>query len=396
MINITDKQRCCGCSACAAVCPENCITMKPDTEGFLYPAVNTDGCISCRACLHVCPMLHPAEEQTVPQQGWLIQNKDEAVRRDSSSGGAFSAIASSVLEKGGVVFGAAYDGAFQVVHRYAETPEELAGFRNSKYIQSDPGNCFRTVKQFLDSGRLVCFSGTPCQSEGLVRYLGHPCPKLLIVDLVCHGTASPLIWQKYLESQKIADRQIDQIRFRDKYYGYKYSTMSFIKNGNTLYHAGPQMDPMLRAFFSDICDRPSCYQCPFKKRYRVSDLTLWDCFSVYDFDRGMDDDKGTTRVLCHTPKGVLAVKEAAHTAKCREVDPDRLVRGVKEMYHSVNQNPKREQFFQDAAEMSGERLFAKYYPVNFRIRLKTAVRRILLTTNTYRTAKMLLNKVRGR
>lgn len=396
MIKITEKEHCCGCSACQAVCPKNCITLKADEEGFLYPSVNTTNCIKCQACLRVCPMIHPTEEKPVTQHGWLIQNRDEAVRMDSSSGGAFSAIASSILEKGGVVFGAAYADSFRVVHRYAETLEEIAGFRNSKYIQTDPGNCFREVKNFLDSDRWVCFSGTPCQSEGLVRYLGHPYSKLLIVDVVCHGTASPLIWEKYLECQKIQEQQIDNIRFRDKYYGYKYSTMSFIKNGKALYHAGSQMDPMLRAFFSDICDRPSCYQCPFKKRYRVSDITLWDCFSVYDFDRDMDDDKGTTRVLCHTEKGAFAVKEISHTIKYKAVAPDKLIKGSKEMFHSVKQNPKREQFFQDAAVMSGKELFAKYYPVTFRIHLKTIVRHIFLMTNTYGTVKMLLNKVRGR
>lgn len=396
MIRITEKHRCCGCSACQAACPKNCIALEADEEGFLYPSVNMDNCIKCRTCLHVCPMIHPAEEKPVPQHGWLVQNKDEAIRMDSSSGGAFSAIASSILEKGGVVFGAAYDDSFQIVHRYAETLEEIAGFRNSKYIQTNPGNCFREVKNFLDADRWVCFSGTPCQAEGLVRYLGHPYSKLLIVDVVCHGTASPLIWEKYLEYQGIQKQQIDNIRFRDKYYGYKYSTMSLLKKGKILYHAGAQKDPMLRAFFSDICDRPSCYQCPFKKRYRVSDLTLWDCFSVYDFDRDMDDDKGTTRVLCHTEKGALAVKEISHTAKCKPVVPDKLIKGSKEMFHSVKLNPKRKLFLQDAAVMSGKELFAKYYPVTFRIHLKTIVRHIFLMTNTYGTVKMLLNKVRGR
>lgn len=396
MINISDKQYCCGCSACAAICPKGCISMEADNEGFLYPTVNKDGCISCGACLNVCPMTNQTDESPFPQHGWLVQHNDDAVRMASSSGGAFTAIASCILEKGGVVFGAAYNESFEVIHRYAVTSEELAGFRNSKYIQSRPGNCFQTVKNFLEADRWVCFSGTPCQAEGLVRYLGRPYKKLLVVDVVCHGVASPLIWEKYLQYQKIAERSIDNIRFRDKHYGYKYSTMSLIKNGRTLYHAGAQMDPMLRAFFSDICDRPSCYQCPFKKRYRMSDITLWDCFSVYDFDREMDDDKGTSRVLCHTEKGKMLIESISRIAKCREVEPDKLIKGSKEMFHSVKKNPKREQFFNDAQVMSGTELFAKYYPINCQIRLKTLIRRILLQTKTYRIAKMLLNKARGR
>lgn len=128
----------------------------------------------------------------------------------------------------------------------------------------------------------------------------------------------------------------------------------------------------------------------------MSDITLWDCFSVYDFDREMDDDKGTSRVLCHTEKGKMLIESINRIAKCREVEPDKLIKGSKEMFHSVKKNPKREQFFNDAQVMSGTELFAKYYPINCQIRLKTLIRRILLQTKTYRIAKMLLNKARGR
>ena len=172
--------------------------------------------------------------------------------------------------------------------------------------------------------------------------------------------------------------------------------MSLIKDGRNVYHAGAQLDPMLRAFFSDICDRPSCYDCPFKKRYRVSDITIWDCFSVYDFDKAMDDDKGTTRALCHTEKGVKMMNGITEMAKCREFSADRLVSGVKEMYESVTMNPKREQFFEEASQMTGTELFEKYYPITARIKIKTAVRRCLLITGLYRVVKKCLNKVRER
>ena len=188
----------------------------------------------------------------------------------------------------------------------------------------------------------------------------------------------------------------DNIRFRDKFYGYKYSTMSIIQDGKNVYHAGSQLDPMLRAFFSDTCDRPSCYECPFKKRYRVSDFTIWDCFSVYDFDKKLDDDKGTTRVLCHSQKAASLMQEVMESARCEEVSADKLVAGVKEMFESVPMNPKRTVFLGDAAKMSGKELFEKYYPVTNKVKVKTAIRKALLMTGIYGTMKKCLNRVRGR
>ena len=303
MIEITDRSKCSGCAACFSVCPKLCIRMEADREGFLYPSVDREECIECGACEKVCSVLNRVEEVEKPQKAYLMQHKDEAVRLDSSAGGAFTAIATWVIEKGGVVFGAAYDENFQVHHTHIEIIEEIGRFRNSKYVQSRIGDSFKEAKSFLQKDRWVCFSGTPCQIEGLLKYLKKPYKKLVLVDVVCHGISSPLVWNKYLEYQRVEEHRPDNIRFRDKFYGYKYSTMSIIRNGKNVYHAGAQMDPMLRAFFSDMSDRPICYECPFKKRYRVSDMTIWDCFSVYDFDKSMDDDKGTTRVLCHTAKG---------------------------------------------------------------------------------------------
>lgn len=396
MIEITDKTQCCGCSACAAICPKQCITMTEDEEGFLYPTIKKEECVDCNACISVCSIQRPAKEVRTKQIGYLMQHKDEAIRMESSSGGAFSAIAFSVIEQNGVVFGAAYDENFHVIHRYVETKEQIQLFRNSKYVQSTLRDCFREVKSFLEAGRLVCFSGTPCQVEGLVRYLKKPYENLLLVDVVCHGVGSPMIWKKYLEYQNVIENGIDSIRFRDKYYGYKYSTMTLIRGGKKIYHAGAQKDPMLRAFFSDICDRPACYQCAFKKRYRVSDITLWDCFSVYDFANEMDDDKGTTRVLCHSEKGANAINAALKMLNYREIDPDRLVKGSKEMFSAVKMNPRRERFFSDASNMTGTELFESYYPITFMVKLKTQIRTLLIKAGMYKFAKKALNKARGR
>lgn len=202
MIGINEKKNCCGCTACAEICPKNCIRMKPDEEGFLYPSVDESQCIKCNACDAVCPIQNPVVEKETTQKAYLVQHRDESVRLDSAAGGAFTAIATVVLQKGGVVFGAAYDENFHVRHSYVETVDELKKFRNSKYVQSELGDSFRLVKDFLQKGRWVCFSGTPCQIEGLSKFLRKPYENLVLVDVVCHGIPSPLVWDKYLEYQK--------------------------------------------------------------------------------------------------------------------------------------------------------------------------------------------------
>lgn len=202
MIKIIDKAKCCGCTACAEKCPKKCIEMKADEEEFLYPVVNEDECVNCGACDRVCPIQNPIEEVEHNQKGYLVQHKNDDVRLESTAGGAFTAIATVVIKKGGVVFGATYDNDFQVIHTYVEKEQDLYKFRNSKYVQSSVGKSFEQVKHFLLEDRWVCFSGTPCQIEGLNKYLGKKYDKLVLVDVVCHGIPSPLVWKKYLEVQK--------------------------------------------------------------------------------------------------------------------------------------------------------------------------------------------------
>ena len=192
-----------------------------------------------------------------------------------------------------------------------KTPEDIEKMRVAGRLAAEVLEMIEPyVKPGVSTGELdrICNDYIVNEQHAVSACLGyHGYPKSVCIsinEVVCHGIPSPLIWNKYLEYQEQSFPNPDNIRFRDKFYGYKYSTMSIIRNGKNVYHAGSQLDPMLRAFFSDACDRPSCYECPFKKRYRVGDFTIWDCFSVYDFDKKMDDDKGTTRVLCHSQKDV--------------------------------------------------------------------------------------------
>ena len=349
MIDIKNKTNCCGCWACESACPKHCIDMVEDDEGFRYPNVNKDGCVDCHLCEKVCPIINARVEEPRKQRAFLLQHKDPVVLKESTSGGAFTAIASYVIKQGGVVFGAGYNERFEVVHSYTETIEGLGKFRNSKYVQSQIGSAYRDALKFLKDGKIVCFSGTPCQLEGLLSFLHKPYDNLITIDVVCHAITSPKIFRTYVE-QKMneVDGGIENIMFRDKRpYGYKYSSMSVYSNGKQAYREGVETDVLLRSFFSNINVRPSCYECKFKKRYRITDFTIWDCFDVYKFSKEMDNDKGVTRILAHTEKACHILNRLADEVNLTEINANDAVEGVKELVQSVKVNERRTMFFSE-------------------------------------------------
>ena len=397
-IQIDDKSKCCGCTACKNICPQNAIEMKEDEEGFLYPNVNKDKCVNCGLCKNVCPILNK-NNNSKEQHAFIFQNKDEQIRRESTSGGAFSAIAEEIINRNGIVFGAIFDDQFNVVHKGVETKEELWKFRNSKYVQSDLKNTFLETKINLEKNRWVCFSGTSCQIEGLKNFLGKDYEKLILVDVVCRAVPSPLIWRKYLKLRKTKIDNIKKIYFRDKIYGYKYSNLT-IYNSNDLkkpiYKNGVESDPYLRAFFSNICDRPSCYTCKFKKKNRESDITLWDCFDVEKYNKNFDDDKGTTRILTNSEKGYNFIKKLKSKNNIQEIGVEEATKGFLAMFQSVKYNNNREKFLNDAKEMEDCELFEKYFKDSLRIKLERFLRKKLVKTKIYKKILKLGKIVRKR
>lgn len=309
MIKISEKSNCCGCTACVSICPKDCISMKSDDEGFLYPEVDVKICIDCGLCEKVCPVLHPVKKEE-PSLVYAAINNNETIRLKSSSGGIFTLIAEHIIECGGVVFGVCFDKNWNVIHDYTETKEGLAKFRGSKYVQSFIGNSFNQVKSFLDSGRDVLFSGTPCQVVGLKNYLRKSYSNLYTVDVVCHGVPSPDVWKKYLQ-ETVCKRYntnkkklnytdyISSINFRSKEYGWKKYNMRIEFKDGTIYSMPFFDNPYMNIFLSDLSLRPSCYNCPSKIANTQSDITLADFWGVDNINPEIDDDKGCGLVLIH-------------------------------------------------------------------------------------------------
>ena len=235
MITINNKHNCCGCSACVQACPKQCISFEEDEQGFRYPLVDKAICVDCGMCEKVCPVLNAGEPRQ-PLAVYAAINPNEEIRKESSSGGIFTALAESVLDEGGVVFGARFNDQWEVVHAYTESKEGLAPFRGSKYVQSRVGETYRQTKVFLQQGRKVMYTGTPCQIAGLKRYLGKEYDQLLTVDVVCHGVPSPMVWRDYLRDITSDNLpQIASINFRDKSTGWKNFRLKIYKQeGNIL------------------------------------------------------------------------------------------------------------------------------------------------------------------
>ena len=393
-IDITSKEDCCGCTACKSICPNNAIKMVRDEEGFLYPTIDATKCINCGLCKKVCPILKKQTSNDFKQVGYIFQNKDENTRKESTSGGFYTAIGEYIIKKGGYVYGASYDENFVVKHTCAKDILELKKFRKSKYVQSNQNEVFKEIKERLDSNHLICYSGTPCQVAGLKSYLNKDYNNLVLIDIMCHSVPSPLVFEKYKEYilKKMNAKKILDIDFRDKSkYGYKYSMMTVLTD-NGKYSQGIDTDPYLRAFFSDYSVRPSCYNCKFKTQKRVSDITIWDCFNISEIEKNFDDDKGTTRLLIQSQKGLDIIKSLSQN-NIKEIDVNILTSNVKEMLQSVNYNSGRTAFFKDINKKS---LFDDYFPKNIKTRLNSCIRKFLSITGTYtfikKTVKRLLRK----
>ena len=392
---------------CAGVCPKNCIEMQTDNEGFVYPHVDASSCVNCHMCENVCPVINVSGDRGEFEQcGYIVQHKDPRVLRESTSGGAFTAIAKYVLDRGGIVFGVElqddlYATPSAAHHIWVDKEADLKKFRNSKYIQSFIGGTAQQIKSFLEQGKYVCFSGTPCQVEGLKQYLDVKKvdqTKLVLVDVVCRAVPSPLIFRKYLEHQeKKNSEHITSVRFRDKHYGYKYSTMNVISDRNHgNYHRGVESDPWLRAFFSNICDRPSCHDCKFRKLHRVSDFTIWDCFHVGRFSKELDNDKGATRLLVHSLKGQQVLDVVSSDMSVISVPVQTIIDGAKELSESVAPNERREVFFSDAKTLDGYDLFEKYFPETAKVKLKRVIRMTAFRLGIYSVAKKTFVRLTGK
>lgn len=302
-----EESLCCGCTACESICPFGggetpALKMEADDKGFLYPKINEDVCISCHACERVCfyqSGIAKIEDQFPEPIAFAVKAKEETLRQHSQSGGAFGVFAHKILVEHGIVYGAAFDQAFIVKHRRITKEAELVALHGSKYVQSDLRKIYTQVKQDLNVGKRVLFSGTPCQVMGLRKFLQHSYDNLLMVDIICYGVPSPTIWRDFLGYfRNKSYGSLQRVEHRAKNFGWHVCRTRLTYDKKVIV-----TDGWTRLWGSALPLRPSCHDCKFTNLSRPGDLTVGDCWGAEKKMPDFDDNKGISLLLVNTEKG---------------------------------------------------------------------------------------------
>lgn len=306
-------RKCIGCGLCAVSCHSNAIEMRPNQEGFMYPAIDQNRCNGCKRCYEMCTALNVStlkEQRCAPQKVFACQTKDERWLNEATAGGFFPTLGQWVIEQGGVVFGAAYDEQMRVVHTIAHSIDDLLRFCGSKYVQSDSSLIYDQVRTYLRQGKMVLFSGTPCQVEALrSACTTAERTNLLTVDVLCYGVPSPGLFRAYLNKvEKKHKAKVVDFRFRDKHQnGWSHTTVITLKDNSGKSTQVIEKDyrriPYYDMFGSRACFRPSCYLgCSYNTIERTGDFTTGNFWAIDSVSQSFDSRMGVSMVLVNTSK----------------------------------------------------------------------------------------------
>lgn len=360
---IASKMDCSGCCSCYNACPQHCIDMKCDEEGFRYPVIDLERCVNCGICKKVCPVIHEYKGNSLGT-AYACINTDENAHINSSSGGVFSLIAQYILKKSGVVFGAAFDSNLNVHHIEIKSENEIFKLQGSKYLQSNIGDAYKSVKEYLKQDIPVLFTGTPCQISGLKSYLGKDYDNLITQDIICHGVPSPEIWQKYLKyMEALANENISREhlpQFRNKKFGWKCFAVSLCFTSGKHLIEDLKKNLYMKAFLNNLCLRHSCYNCHSKSLERQSDITLADFWGVESVCPEMFDANGTSLVLINSEKGQNLFEQLASKMRYQEVDIKAAAKYNTAAYKSCERNVNRDSFMKEITACNFNSIINKY------------------------------------
>lgn len=373
-----EKYKCYGCKACEQICPTISINMKSDNEGFWYPIIDKKRCIDCKLCLKVCPYNKKNYNKNTVEKPMVIAaiNKNEDIRLESSSGGIFTSISNYIIDKGGVVFGVELNEDKKVVHTSINDKSEIYRFRGSKYVQSDINICYKQVKNLLEDGRLVLFTGTPCQIAGLNSFLRKDYLNLYTCDIVCHGVPSPKIFKDYVDiMEKKYKSNISELKFRDKSNGWKICNLKIDFYNLKQYKKDCTKDKYYTLFYSHRILRPSCHQCRFSSIKREADITLGDFWGIENHKPKMFDNKGTSLLLVNTEKGQELLDNIKKDIVFEECSIDEAMQP--NLKKPTKPSLDRKKFFEDYNKRGLRYVLDVYTGVSFKERVRGKIRRYL-------------------
>lgn len=362
-MDICDKNLCTGCGACQNICPTNCISLLLDEEGFYKYSINTEECINCNLCLKTCPSLdYNKFIERIEPEAFLCWNFDEKIRLMSSSGGVFSLLAEQILDAKGVVFGASFDEAFHVKHIGVLDKNDLKQLRGSKYIQSHTGDTFKKTKYLLDNGRIVLYSGTPCQIAGLYKILGKDYKNLLTCDVICHGVYSIRVYRdilNYYETKyksKIAD-----VKFRDKNTGWKNSSVKITFESGTIISEVKNISLLAYGFAAGFTNNKTCSLCKHAVIPRRADLTLGD-YGAEDYVNYSKKDirNGISVMMINSDKGKGYFDLIKNNMYYEQKSIESLLRVQKNIAQPNTLHPQRDEFFGDYKNKTFDQIKKNY------------------------------------
>lgn len=375
---ITDKEKCCGCGACQNICPNQCIKMIYDEEGFIYPSVDTKKCINCGLCKMVCPIDKDfgREQQSEFFAGY---SKNDDILKDSSSGGMFWIILEKLVNDGAIVYGAVDSGNMNICHQRFDNFKDCELFRKSKYLQSYIGDNYRRAREDLLSGRKVLFSGTPCQIAGLYSFLNRDFDNLYTVEVVCHGTPSKAVFDKYIKEQEIKHgKKIISYCWRDKSQGWGPNRVSMTFSDGSIYSTTSQENPMQKGFLDNWYLRPSCYKCPFAKLTRTADITLAD-FWGYDLEMvDKNSNRGISLIVVSSDKGKSVWNAIKDNVEHHTVTKGYACEKSRHLWTYPMDNPLKHKFMKDFLNgKTFEYLDAKYINPKFHRKVINKIEKII-------------------
>lgn len=371
----TWENNCCGCSACANICPFEAIEMDKDKRGFYVPVVDMGKCKNCGLCNKVCGINKEKLEGDGPIRTVAAIHKRDEIRKRSRSGGFFMAVCEWICDNGGIVFGAAMDSDMVVRHSEAESFAECKKFQGSKYVQSDIGKCFEKVKEALEKQRWVCFSGTGCQVAGLYNYLSQlkiNSDKLILIDIICHGVISPRLLKDYLIwVGKKYKGKIEEFDFRDKSVGWSSHVESFVirkkKYRDSLY---------TELYYAGITNCESCYRCPYTTINRISDFTIADCWGAEKKLPELYDNKGISMILINSQKADDLFNEMCDALIYRNINISEFMQP--QLVHPIKKKSTQELFWKEYEEKGFDYILKTYGKYDCKSRIKKWIKRKIL------------------
>ncbi len=349
MVQVPD---CTACAACMNGCPSNAISMPLGEDGFHHPQIDPSACIGCRHCFDICPVNNEAAREALKDKlpsraeprAWFGWSENREVRLASSSGGIFTELARLVFARGGCCFGVVQDERMHPRFARAENMEELAAMRGSKYLQSYVGTAYREVRQELRQGRMVLFTGTPCQAGALRAYLKKDYDNLLVADIVCHGVPSYKLMEKYLQETEAAlGQRVNSIFYRDVREGwtrYNYGLRLELAGGGEHYSPAGA-DAFMRGYLSGLFLSPGCSHCRFVGvEKRLADLTMGDAWGIWDYRPEVDSRDGVSLLVAYTRKGA-EILQSLPGVHLEEVDVETGIRQNPSIARVTASHPRR-------------------------------------------------------